>query len=95
MRTAGDGFAALPERRSLPDVIITDLSMPNVSGFELLSVVRRRFRQIPEIAISGEYNSPAPTRPSLGRFLQEGRLFAGTTVRKNRGVVEYNTAAAF
>lgn len=62
VRTAGDGFAALVElRRSLPDVIISDLSMPNMSGFELLSVVRRRFPQIPVIAISGEYNSAAPT----------------------------------
>lgn len=44
VRTAADGFEALVElRRSMPDVIISDLRMPNMSGFELLSVVRRRF----------------------------------------------------
>ena len=56
VRTAEDGFAALNlMREALPDVIITDLRMPNMSGFELLSVVRRRFPHIPTIAISGEY----------------------------------------
>jgi CheY-like chemotaxis protein len=56
VRAAQDGFAALAElRRSVPDVIISDLGMPNMSGFELLSVVRRRFPQIPVIAISGKF----------------------------------------
>ena len=61
VRTASDGFQALVElRRSSPDVIISDLTMPNMSGFELLSVVRRRFPQIPVIAISGEYSGDGP-----------------------------------
>jgi DNA-binding response OmpR family regulator len=42
-------------RGALPDLIVTDLKMPNMSGFEFLSVVRRRFPQIPTIAISGEF----------------------------------------
>jgi DNA-binding NarL/FixJ family response regulator len=37
-------------------VIISDLNMPQMSGFELLSVVRRRFPQIPVVAISGAYD---------------------------------------
>ena len=62
VRTAGDGFAALVElRQALPDVIISDLSMPNMSGFEFLSVVRRRFPHIPVIAISGQYDGTKPT----------------------------------
>jgi CheY-like chemotaxis protein len=61
VRKAKDGFQALAElRRSTPDVIISDLTMPNMSGFELLSVVRRRFPHIPVIAISGEYIGDAP-----------------------------------
>ena len=41
---AKDGFAALAQMRgALPDLILTDLKMPNMSGFELLSIVRRRF----------------------------------------------------
>ena len=39
-----------------PDLIISDLHMPRMSGFEFLSVVRRRFPAIPVIAISGAYN---------------------------------------
>jgi CheY-like chemotaxis protein len=60
VRTAGDGFEALVElRRALPDVIISDLTMPNMSGFELLSIVRRRFPQIPIIVISAAYTGLA------------------------------------
>src|SRR4051812_9223197 len=49
-----DGLAAL--KQSLPDIIISDLAMPNMNGFEFLSVVRRRFPTIPVIAISGEFS---------------------------------------
>ncbi len=53
---AADGFEGLLAlKRSLPDVIISDLRMPNMSGFEFLSVVRRRFPSVPVIVISGEF----------------------------------------
>ena len=56
--TANHGFDALAQLRTYtPDVIISDLNMPHMSGFELLSVVRRRFPDIPVIAISGAYES--------------------------------------
>jgi CheY-like chemotaxis protein len=56
VNTAINGFDALLQlRRSLPTVIISDLNMPQMSGFELLSVVRRRFPQISVIAMSGAY----------------------------------------
>jgi CheY-like chemotaxis protein len=56
--TAQDGFDALLQiRRSVPDVIISDLNMPRMSGFELLSVVRRRFPEIAVVAVSGAYES--------------------------------------
>ena len=72
VRTASSGFAALAElRRSLPDVIISDLRMPNMSGFELLSVVRRRFPQIPVIAVSGEYSGAAPVGLIADAFLSK------------------------
>jgi CheY-like chemotaxis protein len=54
--TAKDGFDALLQLRTIaPDLITSDLNMPNMSGFEFLSVVRRRFPQIPVVAISGAY----------------------------------------
>ena len=46
-----DGLAKLRER--LPDVIISDLNMPRMSGVEFISVVRRRLPHIPVIVISG------------------------------------------
>ena len=53
---AEDGFEGLAAlKRLLPDVIISDLRMPNMNGFEFLSVVRRRFPSIPVIVISGEF----------------------------------------
>ena len=53
---AEDGFRALSQlRKSLPDVVLSDLDMPGMSGFELLSVVRRRFPQISTVAMSGAY----------------------------------------
>ena len=56
VRVAEDGFAALRTlRETPPDLIISDLRMPNMSGFELLAVVRRRFPHIPVIAVSGEF----------------------------------------
>ena len=56
---AKDGFAALAQLRgALPDLIVSDLKMPNMSGFEFLSIARRRFPQIPTIAISGEFHAP-------------------------------------
>ncbi len=54
---AEDGFEGLAAlKHSLPDIIISDLQMPNMNGFEFLSVVRRRFPSIPVIAISGEFS---------------------------------------
>ncbi len=49
-----DGLAALKE--SLPDLIISDLQMPNMNGFEFLSVIRQRFPHLPVIVISGEFS---------------------------------------
>ena len=55
---AMNGFDALLQlKRSLPTVLLSDLNMPQMSGFEFLSVVRRRFPQISVIAMSGAYES--------------------------------------
>jgi CheY-like chemotaxis protein len=54
--SAKDGFAALEQiRAEAPDVLLSDLNMPGMSGFELLSVVRRRVPGIYVIATSGAF----------------------------------------
>ncbi|HWR15463.1 MAG TPA: response regulator [Terriglobales bacterium] len=58
VNTAIHGFDAILQlQKTTPDVIISDLNMPQMSGFEFLSVVRRRFPEIPVVAISGAYES--------------------------------------
>lgn len=56
--TAVDGFDALLQMKSkIPELIVSDLNMPQMSGFEFLSVVRRRFPQVLVIAMSGAYQA--------------------------------------
>jgi CheY-like chemotaxis protein len=56
--TAINGFDALLQlKRRLPAIVLSDLNMPQMSGFEFLSIVRRRFPQISVIAMSGAYHS--------------------------------------
>ena len=43
-------------KSELPDVLISDLDMPRMSGFELLFVVRERFPEVGVIAMSGAYS---------------------------------------
>lgn len=71
---AEDGFAALRKiQQALPDLVITDLRMPNMNGFELLSVLRTRFPAVPTIAISGEFLTvDVQQGPLADAFFQKG-----------------------
>ena len=63
VRSAEDGFAALKEIAGwVPDILLSDLNMPGMSGFELLSVVRRRLPGIYVIASSGAYTGSVVPR---------------------------------
>jgi CheY-like chemotaxis protein len=74
VRCAEDGFEGLAAlKQSLPDIIISDLQMPNMNGFEFLSVVRRRFPIIPVIAMSGAFSGQAvPESVLADAFFQKG-----------------------
>ena len=67
VRTASDGasgircFDADP-----PDLVITDINMPDVEGIELIRTLAKRDRKVPVIAMSGD--------PVGSKFLKAARL---------------------
>jgi CheY-like chemotaxis protein len=87
---ASDGFEALLAlRRSMPDIIISDLSMPNMNGFELLSVVRRRFPMIPVIVVSGEFSDLSlPESVLADAFFPKGQYRPEALFRKILELIE-------
>jgi CheY-like chemotaxis protein len=74
VRTAEDGFSALAQMRmELPDVLLSDLNMPGMSGFELLSVVKHRFPAMLTIAMSGAFQGDeVPSGVAADGFYQKG-----------------------
>jgi len=73
--TASDGFDALLHlQQEVPKLILSDLNMPQMSGFELLSVVRRRFPEVLVVASSGAYDSSEiPNGVLADAFYAKGR----------------------
>jgi CheY-like chemotaxis protein len=72
--TAREGFEALCALRgAVPEVLISELDLPRMSGFELLSVVRTRFPQVAVIATSGEYTAHSlPIETTADAFVAQG-----------------------
>ena len=69
---AEDGIDALAKLRdTLPKVIISDLQMPRMSGFEFIGVVRRRFPTIPVVAFSGSIPSEFPAEAKPDRYFEK------------------------
>jgi CheY-like chemotaxis protein len=74
VRCAQEGFSALRElRKEIPDILLSDLNMPGMSGFELLRVVRHRFPAIRVIAMSGSFTGDeVPSGVAADAFYQKG-----------------------
>jgi two-component system, chemotaxis family, chemotaxis protein CheY len=54
---AGDGAAALERLRAEPaDIVITDIEMPTMNGFELLSAIKKdeRLKRLPVLMLAAE-----------------------------------------
>jgi len=69
---AEDGIDGLVKLRDkLPNVIISDLQMPRMSGIEFISVVRRRFPSIPVIALSGSIERVLPAQAKPDRCFRK------------------------
>jgi CheY-like chemotaxis protein len=75
VRSVHGGQAALSEiDREPPDLLLSDLNMPGLSGFELLAVVRRRFPTVNVIAMSGAYfGDEVPPGVLADAFYEKGR----------------------
>jgi CheY-like chemotaxis protein len=93
VRVAEDGFSALAEiRANMPDILLSDLYMLGMSGFELLSVVRRRFPAIKVIAMSSAFSGgEVPIGVAADRFYQKAtsipsllRLVEETLIAEDR-----------
>jgi CheY-like chemotaxis protein len=95
--TAEHGFDALLQLKTLnPAVIISDLNMPQMSGFEFLSVVRRRFPDIPVIAVSGayEFGDLVPDGVIADAFYAKGRHQPEELVRAVAELIRTSTSRA-
>lgn len=56
--TATNGLEALTLLKSgIPAVVLSDLNMPEMSGFELLSAVRQQFPKLSLVAMSAAYET--------------------------------------
>ncbi|PYY01575.1 MAG: hypothetical protein DMG64_13860 [Acidobacteria bacterium] len=87
--TAEHGFDALLQMKSrVPELVISDLNMPQMSGFEFLSVIRRRFPKVLVIAMSGAYDAADSLvadlfRTSASRAVAHTRQSAPVWVPRN------------
>jgi CheY-like chemotaxis protein len=74
VRTASDGLGALAEiRDQMPQILLSDLNMPRMTGFELLSIVRRRYPKIKVVAMSGAYSGESvPRGVAADAFYEKG-----------------------
>ncbi len=87
---ADNGFAALEEiRRQRPALILSDLNMPRMTGFELLSIIRRRFPSIHVIAMSGAFTGDrVPSGVAADAFYEKSGRPISTLVQVIQGLLE-------
>ena len=73
--TADNGVSAVSHlSKAIPDLIVTDLDMPHMSGVELISHVRNSHPSISIVAMSGDYGGDAvPASIIADRFYPKGQ----------------------
>jgi CheY-like chemotaxis protein len=88
VRVASNGFLALAEITSrVPDILISDLCLPGMSGYELLFVVRCRFPSIRVIAMSGAYpGGGIPPGVAADAFYAKGASSVAQLVETTRTI---------
>ena len=75
VRTAENGRAGIKELDGYdPDLVITDISMPDMEGIEFLKTIRKHRKALPVIVMSGN---------AVGQqFLRAASLFGATATLK-------------
>ena len=96
VRSVDGGLAALSEiDGQIPDLLLSDLNMPGLSGFELLATVRRRYPGIYVIAMSGSHFPDGVPTGVLADEFHEKKHGAGPLVQRVADLVRqgqsYNT----
>ncbi|MGD9107187.1 MAG: response regulator [Desulfobacterales bacterium] len=68
-----DGLKLLETEKQAFDLVITDLVMPNISGVGLISIIKKKFPDIPVIAITGwgEHPEALATEAQANRVLEK------------------------
>jgi CheY-like chemotaxis protein len=62
-----NGTEALAEiRKYRPDLVITDLFMPSLDGYELIDILSRKFPEIPVLAVSNHAQNKAEVAAKVG-----------------------------
>ena|SRR5271157_2654650 len=90
--TAEDGVSAVSHlTRTLPNLILTDLNMPQMSGVELISHVRTRYPQISIVAMSGDHGDAVPAGIMADRFYPKGETLQNL-LRAIASLIETNPA---
>jgi DNA-binding NarL/FixJ family response regulator len=80
MATCANGFAALELLRDgfTPDIVLVDLSMPDMDGIELTKILSKDFRTLPVIVltmhIKAAYLDRAMTAGARGYLLKNGDM---------------------
>ena len=100
VRTAGDGISALQDLRTqVPEILLSDLNMPRMSGFELLFVIRRRLPEVFVIASSAAFSGEeVPAGVAADAFYEKStgltRLFELVETATHKGHVLSGSAAS-
>ena len=95
--TAKDGQEALEILpRFRPDLVITDLRMPRLSGFELLEIIRERFPRLPVIAVSGDFSGQEiPPNITAHAFIPKGGSYFAPLAIKIKELLSANAMARY